>query len=277
MQKRILSPDEQQIVFDLFADMPTKQLAEQLGISFNTLTGFAYRRKLKKSDSYKEADKDRHLAQLRSVIMKTILSEEDHAFFVEYFPTNTNKFIGDYLGMKIGTVSNYAERHGLKKDPDYVKKLQEKSAATLISTGASHRFKKGNKPHNYNYKVSEETYKKMAGTMFKKGQPPSTAYPIGHEAKCCYGYWRIKTEQGLLYKHKYLWEQANGPIPDGFSVVFVNGKKEDCFLENLILLPNSDKSLHSKYCHLSREVRDAAFALAYLKRAIKKIKKDAKK
>lgn len=32
---------------------------------------------------------------------------------------------------------------------------------------------------------------------------------------------------------KYVWEQANGKIPDGWSVIFLNGDNTDCRLENL--------------------------------------------
>lgn len=32
---------------------------------------------------------------------------------------------------------------------------------------------------------------------------------------------------------KYIWEQANGAIPNGWSVIFLNGDNTDCRLENL--------------------------------------------
>ncbi len=39
------------------------------------------------------------------------------------------------------------------------------------------------------------------------------------------------------YKHHITWENANGPIPEGFLVDFVDGDSENCDIENLYVRP----------------------------------------
>lgn len=37
----------------------------------------------------------------------------------------------------------------------------------------------------------------------------------------------------LKYLHRYVWEQAHGPIPDGMTIDHINGDRMDNRLENL--------------------------------------------
>ena len=66
------------------------------------------------------------------------------------------------------------------------------------------------------------------------------------------GDWKIKDRSGYIFRsgsleidksrryeseHRYVWEQARGPIPDGWIIHHVNGIKDDNRLENLVALP----------------------------------------
>lgn len=46
------------------------------------------------------------------------------------------------------------------------------------------------------------------------------------------------TYKQWVAKHRYIWEQANGPIPKGYSIMFLDGDYTNCDLDNLICVPN---------------------------------------
>lgn len=49
-----------------------------------------------------------------------------------------------------------------------------------------------------------------------------------------------------VYRYRWLWESANGPIPDGFELHHVNGDPSDDRLENLRLLTKREhRTLHA--------------------------------
>ncbi len=55
-----------------------------------------------------------------------------------------------------------------------------------------------------------------------------------------------KQINGKQYEHRVVWEQANGPIPDGFMVDHINGDGRDNRLVNLRLVDHSDNAKNAK-------------------------------
>lgn len=58
----------------------------------------------------------------------------------------------------------------------------------------------------------------------------------------------LKTGVGarkMTYKHRWVWEQAHGPIPAGHVLVFLDGDKTNCSLDNLTVLP---RGIHARMC-----------------------------
>lgn len=71
--------------------------------------------------------------------------------------------------------------------------------------------------------------------------------PVGTVVTDPDGYLRRKTPEGkweLL--HRLLWEEANGPIPAGHKVTFLDGNKENVSLENLVLVTNAEQMIMAK-------------------------------
>lgn len=74
---------------------------------------------------------------------------------------------------------------------------------------------------------------------FKKGNRPQTWVPVGTETKETKdGYWKVKISdpRKWKFKHRLIWEEHHGKIPIGKIVVFRDGDKDNCAIENLQLI-----------------------------------------
>lgn len=76
---------------------------------------------------------------------------------------------------------------------------------------------------------------------FKKGVSyDRKKLPIGAET-CSHGYWFIKRANNLwVLKHRYLWEQENGPVPEGSVIIFGDGNPLNFDLSNLLCVTRQD-------------------------------------
>jgi hypothetical protein len=102
---------------------------------------------------------------------------------------------------------------------------------------------------------------------------PHNYHPVGTEIVRTDGYLQVKVADPKTWKlkHHLVWEEANGPIPKGHVVVFLNQDKTDTRIENLKLVKRSTMAVanrrglikegaeHTKTGLLIAEVKQAAF------------------
>ncbi|QRY69132.1 HNH endonuclease [Ensifer sp. PDNC004] len=83
-------------------------------------------------------------------------------------------------------------------------------------------------------------------TQFKAGGLPHNTKFLGHERVSKDGYVEISIdeqnphtgyERRYVLKHVYLWEQVNGPIPDGMCLKSVDGNRLNTDPANWLLIP----------------------------------------
>jgi hypothetical protein len=61
------------------------------------------------------------------------------------------------------------------------------------------------------------------------------------------GYWvHSNSDKTDTKQHRYIWEKANGPIPDGMQIDHINGKRDDNRLSNLRVVSHRENALNSK-------------------------------
>lgn len=110
------------------------------------------------------------------------------------------------------------------------------------------RFKKGHEPANKGKKEHEfrspEAIERCRRTQFKPGQQPHNTKPVGYERIDDDGYVLVKVaaNRKMTHKHRHVWRQHHGEIPDGYCVSFRDGDKTNCDIDNLFLISREDNA-----------------------------------
>lgn len=77
-------------------------------------------------------------------------------------------------------------------------------------------------------------------TRFIKGSIPKNHRPVGSIRTNVHGYLEIKIEEGIhkwRLLHREIWKQHHGSYPPkGSAIVFKDGNKENCQIDNMQLL-----------------------------------------
>lgn len=135
--------------------------------------------------------------------------------------------------------------------------------------------------------VSRTTEKSRA-TQFKSGNLPHNTKPIGYERLSRDGYIEVKVKMrpsnpkcndNFVLKQRLVWEAANGPVPDGCVIVFKDGNKQNIALENLACITRGQNAVMNQ-AHIrcdNPEVFDACLAMADIKSAVSRRKKEVKR
>lgn len=113
-------------------------------------------------------------------------------------------------------------------------------------TGRTGCYAPGQTPANKGKKMPYNA--NTAKTQFKKGQLPHNTKHLGHENLRSDGYVEISVaetnphtgfERRYVLKHRYLWEQANGQIPDDHVLKCLSDDKTNSDLLNWELIPRA--------------------------------------
>lgn len=113
-------------------------------------------------------------------------------------------------------------------------------------TGRTGQYVKGNIPH------PNAKPKGPNKTSFKKGQKPRNWQPIGNERLTKEGYLQRKiadtgsTKDDYVEVHRLAWEENNGPIPKGNIIIFKDGDRLNCKLENLMMITRAENAVINK-------------------------------
>lgn len=157
-------------------------------------------------------------------------------------------------------------------------------------TGRTGQFVKGQEPVNKGKPCAPGkggNHPNARRTQFRKGQEPHNTRYLGHERVSKDGYVEISVDQPnphtgyhrrYVLKHKWLWEQANGPVPAGHALKCLDGDKLNTDPSNWEPIPRAmlprlagGNRYHRKlaYDQAAPEVRPAIMAVAKLQHAVK--------
>jgi len=163
------------------------------------------------------------------------------------FPAPVAEFIrANYIGIGHAKMAAMLkENFGLDYKPSQIKGFYGNHH---LHSGLTGRFQEGHIPPNKGKKgISHPNSEK---TQFRKGHNPHNKMPIGAITTKADGYlWKKIGEGSQEWKqlHLLLWEEANGPVPDGCLVSFKDCNKQNCVLDNLMLITKSEHSVMNKH------------------------------
>lgn len=183
------------------------------------------------------------------------------------YPDENTQVIANLFGFSIYAIYKMAKNLGLKKSKEFL--LSEKSGRLVKGKtgqeGVRYQFPKGHVPVNKGKKqkeyMSKESIERTKATRFQKGQLPHNTKPVGYERvdKDGYLYCKVEGKRKLVLKHRYVWEQHNGPIPKGYNIQFKDRNKHNCDIENLYMISRANQM--AKENSASKNLPDSAVAV----------------
>lgn len=212
----------------------------------------------------KSAVKNYKIAQGRrakmSPVPRTMWPPHYLAFLSDNYPLMSRKELAKAFNEKFGLERTEQQIHSAVKN-------------YKIRSGRTGHYPKGH--------VSWIVLNKGTGLIkpnsgsFKKGQTPANIKPLYHERVDENGYLLIKipeknpytgAETRYQFKHVWLWEQAHGKVPKGMAVVYIDGDRSNCCLENLMLVSKQELSRLNRhgYSKMPAELKPVVKILAEL-------------
>tara|TARA_R110000868_G_scaffold155261_1_gene381664 strand:- start:275 stop:898 length:624 start_codon:yes stop_codon:yes gene_type:complete len=182
-------------------------------------------------------------------------TEKEIEYLKLNFANNYTKQLCNILHKSYTSVAGKAYALGLKKSPEFLKAELEIQADRLRTIGANSRYKSNHLPANKGKQMSADLYAKCAPTMFKKGNKPHNSKHDGAERISVDGYLEVRISKGeYKYKHRVIYEQHYGPIPDGMIVRFKDGNKMNLILDNLELIDRGQNMLNNTIQRFPKEL-----------------------
>lgn len=157
--------------------------------------------------------------------------------------------------------------------------IKSYKANNKLNSGLSGKFRKGQTPHNKGKKMPKEVYEKVKHTMFANGNVPPNHRPVGSERISKDGYIEVKVAEPNKWrlKQRVVYEEAKGKIPEGYTIIFLDGNKRNFDIDNLRCITRSELLyLNCNGLNNSNEITETGILMARLDRAKNKKKQELK-
>ena len=209
-------------------------------------------------------------------------TEEIINFMIENYEGKDNIELAKMLNEKFGLNTNNDRVCNVKAN---LKRRRGIDLTTNINRGC---YRKGISPSNKGKKwseyMSEEGQANSRKTTFKKGNIPPNRSEIGQERTTQDGYTEVKIQDGALnknwvLKHRYIYEQHYGKIPDGYNVMFADKNRQNFDIDNLILVSKHEDLImnNKKLIYEDKELTKSGHLVAKVIAKTTKLKKKKEK
>lgn len=249
-----------------YHEKTNKDIAQHLGISVSSVARYA------------------RINGLTAMARHSEIAQQRKKYIKQKYADGDTQEIANHLGLTVATVYKYAAKMKMKKSAAWWEKEKKRISERVKNNPLNQatQFQKGNTPWHAGKKITP--HPNSIKTQFKKGENTGKDnpkwVPIGSSRVTHDGYLQIKVNDDLPLHNRWksyhviVWEQANGPVPDGCSVSFKNGlrasTKNEIKLENLELISNADLLRKNSIHRYPPELVAAMQLLGRLDRQIEK-------
>ncbi len=193
-------------------------------------------------------------------------TDEMKQFILDNYKGRYNQELADLFNQKFNT--NITSRT-----------IKSYKANNNLNSGLTGKFIKGQTPHNKGKKMPKEVYEKVKHTMFAKGNVPPNHRPVGSERISKDGYIEVKVAEPNKWrlKQRVVYEEAKGKIPEGCTIIFLDGNKRNFDIDNLRCVTRSELLyLNCNGLNNSNEITETGILMARLDRTKNKKKQELK-
>lgn len=184
-------------------------------------------------------------------------TKEEYWKYQTRYPQGMYEFIRDNSwGVSSKEMAEMANaKFGTKWTATGMKQFRQRHG---IKSGVTGWYQKGHPPGTKGKTIEEickhdpEKLARVRSTQFKKGDRPLNEMSIGTIVTNSQGYLiRKKQMEGgqwdrWEFLHRAVWEEHNGPVPEGMIVMFKDGNKQNCDLGNLLLVSRGELATMAK-------------------------------
>jgi hypothetical protein len=221
-------PEVEAAVRELYETYSSKEIAQILNERFPELPKFDSR----KVSNYK---KKHGMIPDRRILPKG--KSKFPAGMLEFVSENVKGRTNEEL---TGMVNN---RFGIELSVLQIQNFKKRNGLTSGLTG---RFAKGHPSFNKGMKLTDfmspKGIERSKRTRFRKGQMPHNHLEAGTVVVTTDGYLARKIAEPNVweYVHRRVWEDHNGPIPEGGIVIFLDGNPLNCDISNLQMITRAE-------------------------------------
>lgn len=158
-----------------------------------------------------------------------LFTPEQEAFFYEHNKGTLAQDLVDLMNAEFGTCFTAGQIRAFRKNHH-------------ASSGLVMQFGHGQKMY---HPKKGEVMPGSEKTWFKKGHRPHNWKPVGSERVNSDGYIEVKIAEPRTwaFKHKLVYEEHFGPIPEGSVIRFLDGNRLNCSPDNLVLLTKAEHAV----------------------------------
>ena len=207
-------------------------------------------------------------------------TREEYWKYQTRYPKGMYEFVRDHSwgvsSKKMAEMVN--EKFGTSFTPGMMKQFRQRHG---IRSGCTGWYQKEHSPGNKGLRqedyMSPEAIEKTRATRFKKGDRPPNELPVGSVVVNSYGYkLRKRRMEGALWErweflHKAVWEERNGPVPEGMVVTFKDSDRLNCDIDNLMLVTRGENAALTRlgYRFEDPDLTEAGLNVIRLKNKVK--------